>query len=110
MTGLRSNLVVTGLLRAAEAVGGNGAVVAKGDPDSGAVMLILTCRGVDPILLERVSGIEGGLHWNQRNYAESIDFQRVARLVAQKKRFDLDLWVIELDVPNVEQFIADSLA
>lgn len=107
---LPSGLVVGGLLRAAEAVGGNGAVLVKGDPDAGALLVVLTCRGADPIVMERVSSPAGGFTWNRMKSSESLDSQRVARLIDGKKRLDRDIWAVELDVPDVEQFIVDSLA
>jgi len=110
MARLPTGIVAAGLIRAAEAVGGNGVVLAKGDPDSGALLLVMTCRGADAVMLERVSSLDGGLRWNRREDGESGDSQTVARLVAEKKRFDRDLWVLELDVADVEQFIVESLA
>lgn len=110
MARLASSIVVGGLLRAAEAAGGNGAVLEKGNPDAGAIMLVLTSRGVDPVMMERVSTIDGKLTWNQtRKRGESLAMRMVSRLIDEKKRFDRDLWVLELDIPNVQQFIVDSL-
>ena len=110
MARLPTGIVASGLIRAAEAVGGNGAVLARGDPDSGALLLLLTCRGAGAAILERVSSLDGGLRWNRRKSSESVDFQTVAQLIDKKKRFDRDLWVLELDVADVEQFIVESLS
>jgi len=111
MPGLASRIVVAGLLRAAEGVGGNGAVLARGDGDSGALLVVLTTRGGSPLVLERLSGIDGGFAWNRSQAPdESAQNDSVARLIDEKKRFDRDLWVVELDIPDVEQFIVDSLA
>lgn len=109
MARLRSAIVASGLLRAAEAAGGNGAVIARGDADAGALLLIVTVRGVCQAMLERISGPSGDLVWNQVELGDSVNEERVARLIDGKKRFDRDLWIVELDVPHVEQFIADSL-
>lgn len=110
MTGW-SALSASGLLRAAEAAGGNGAVLARGDPDAGALLVVLTCRGSNPIILERRSQLTGDFTWNKPVISrESASEETVARLIDKKKRFDRDLWVLELDIPNVEQFIEDSLA
>lgn len=110
MARLPSHLVASGLLRAAEAVGGNGAILNRGDRDSGALLLVVTCRGQDAVLLERVSKIDGFFTWNQTSgRSESADPNVVARLVDQKKRFDPDIWIVELDIPDVQQFVVDSL-
>ena len=110
MSRLPTKLVASGLLRAAEATGGNGVVLAKGDPDAGALMLILTSRGADPRLYERVSSQEHGFTWNIAADEDSLTTERVARLIDSRKRFDADLWIVELDIPNAEQFLVDSLA
>ena len=109
MTSLRSDLIVGGLLRAAEADGGNGAVVARGDATTGAILVILTHRGRSCAMMERVSSLTNGFTWNRRDLAASLDEQKVAQLVDGRKRFDGDLWVVELDIPDVERFIEDSL-
>ncbi|HZF42666.1 MAG TPA: DUF1491 family protein [Sphingomonadaceae bacterium] len=106
MSRLPTGIVASGLLRAAEAFGGNGVVLNRGDPDAGALLVVVTRRGADPKLLERLSTLEGELQWNLRNNGESISFDSVARLIDKKKRFDRDLWVLELDVADAEQFIA----
>lgn len=111
MARLASRIVAAGLLRAAEAAGGNGVVLARGDPDSGALMLVLTSRGADPRILERVAGNDDQLAWNLRQSSgESRQDDSVARFIDKNKRFDRDLWVLELDVPDVHRFIVDSLS
>lgn len=107
---LPSHIVVSGLLRAAEAVGGNGAVLTRGDRDAGALLLVLTTRGKRPRVVERVSTAHGGFSWNlTEDQSASREGDSVAQLIDRKKRFDRDLWILELDIPNVEQFIVDSL-
>lgn len=110
MARLPSHIVASGLIRAAQAAGGNGAVLAKGDPDAGALLVVLTCRGADPVLFERISDMTGEWRWNNPKSAESLDLQSVARFIDERKRFDRDIWALELDIPNVEQFIVESLA
>lgn len=110
MTRLASHVVVSGLIGAAQAVGGNGAVLARGDPDGGAMLVVLTSRGVGAGVFERLSSLSGGYFWHRVESCESSGSQSVAHFIAAKQRFDPDLWVIELDIPDVEQFIVDSLS
>lgn len=84
-------------------------VLVRGDPDAGALLLVLTTRGVIQRITERVSSISEGFTWNMVNSGDSANSQSVARFIDRKKRFDPDLWIIELDIPNAEQFIVDSL-
>lgn len=110
MARLPSHVIVSGLLRAAEATGGNGAVLSRGERDAGALLLVLTTRGQNPKLFERLSTIAGDFTWNQSRIAdESHLSDSVARLIDEKKRFDRDIWIVELDIPDVQQFIVESL-
>lgn len=84
-------------------------MLSKGDADAGALLLVLTTRGVVQEVLERVSSVTRGFTWNMVNSGDLADSQSVARFIDGKKRFDPDLWIVELDIPDAEHFIADSL-
>ena len=93
-------VLVSALLRRAEAEGGFGVVVAKGDPTAGAVAVLLTERGTDPRLFERLLQPDGRYAWR-----ESVG--EVQALIERRKRFDPDLWLIELDIASAERFAAE---
>jgi hypothetical protein len=99
---LGSSVLVSGLIRKAQAEGGFAAVLARGDADSGSVLVILAERGGDPRLFERVLQPNGTYSW-----ASVCDGERVPEFVARRRRFDPDSWAIELDVPCVERFAAE---
>ena len=110
MTGrLTSQVLVSSLLRRAEAAGGFGAVLARGDATAGAVMVILAERGRRIALLERLLQPDGRYAWQDtgRAAAEEEDFRA---LVARRRRNDPDLWLIELDVASAERFAAEMNA
>lgn len=103
MTPRVASSVLTGaLIRKAEGEGGFAAVLAKGDPTSGAILLVLTQRGGPPRLLERLLQSDGSYAWA----APIEDSAQVPDFIARRRRFDPDLWVLELDVPSVERFTA----
>lgn len=103
---LASNLLVNGLIRLAEAQGGTGVVVAKGDAQAGAVALILSEKGKNECLLERVLQPDGRYAWaRSQNTENEADFQAA---LDRKKRFDPDLWIVELDIASAERF-ADEM-
>ena len=103
---LATSVLVGALIRKAEGEGGFAAVLAKGDPTSGAILLLLTERGGPPVLLERLLRPDGEYHW-----ARPIDSpDEVPDFVARRRRFDRDLWVLELDIPSVERFTAEMTA
>ena len=107
MTGrLASSIIVSGLIGKAEGEGGFGAVLAKGDPTAGSIVLILTERGGSPCLFERIVQPDGRYSWQPTGQAVG-SFDQVAQLIARRKRFDPDLWVLELDIPSAERFAAE---
>ena len=56
---LPTELEVAGLIRAAEAEGGHAAVLRKGDPERGTLLLFLASRGVISACLERFTDLDG---------------------------------------------------
>jgi hypothetical protein len=103
---LASSVLVSGLIGKAEGEGGFGAVLAKGDPTAGSIILILAERGGSPCLFERVLQPDGRYSWQPSGQAVG-SFEEVARLIARRRRFDPDLWVVELDIPSRERFAAE---
>lgn len=107
MTGARltSQVLVSSLLRRAEAEGGFAAVLARGDATAGAVLVIVAERGVRTLLLERLLQPDGTYAWqdNQRPGADEAEFRE---LLARRRRGDPDLWLIELDVADAAAFAA----
>lgn len=103
---LASSIVVGGLIGKAEGQGGFGAVLAKGDPTAGSIILILAERGANPCLFERIVQPDGRYSWEPTGQPVA-SFEEVAQLIARRKRFDPDLWVVELDIPSPERFAAE---
>jgi hypothetical protein len=103
---LASSVLAGALIRKAEGEGGFAAVLAKGDPTSGAILLILTERGANPRVLERLLKPDGSYSWAQ----PIEESEEVPAFVARRRQFDPDLWLIELDVPSVERFTAGMTA
>lgn len=95
------------LLALANAHGGFGAVLQKGDADRGSLMLLLLERGRPISLLQRVLGRDGCYAWESRQAADS---ESLEQHVARARSRDPDLWVLELDVPSTERFIAEMIA
>lgn len=98
---------VSALLARASALGGFGAVLHKGDPERGVVMLVLAERGQPVHLLERLLQRDGRYAWQARTIGDSRQLQHH---VAHARRADPDMWVVELDIPSTERFIAEMIA
>ncbi len=107
---LATSVLVGGLIRKAESEGGFAAVLAKGDPTAGSVIVILVERGGAPMVLERILQPGGAYKWQSSGpqvLGNTAKAEEVPAFVARRRRFDPDLWVIELDIPSRERFAAE---
>lgn len=110
MTGprLASAVLVAALVRRAESEGGFAAVLAKGDPTAGALLVILSQRGSDRRLMERILQPDGGYAWQVVVGEAAPNDQEIERFLDRRRKFDPDLWVLELDIASTERF-ADAM-
>lgn len=104
---LPAHLEVSGLIRSVEAAGGFATVISKGERDAG-VILILTidsCRlGT---LYERMPQLDGTRPYIVAKRETEENKQEFAEYLARRQHQDSDCWIVELDIPNAERFIAD---
>ena len=105
---LPAQLEATGLIRRAEAEGGFGAIVKRGDPDRGALVLLIGSRGHHHGCLERALSSDGTYRWQQVGPPAGSDPQTLADWSQKRVRFDEDLWLIDLDVADPQRFIAET--
>lgn len=114
MSRLASGLLVNALIRRVNDAGGSGVVLAKGDPDSGAILIVATERGIDPRCFER--------GWDERSrpalvatgpWADAGDeFGHESAVTAywqRRREQDRDLWVVELDSADAKRFAAETI-
>lgn len=107
MARLASSILAGALLRRAESEGGFGVVLGKGDETSGAILIILLERGGNPRILERVLQPDATYEWREIEGQTPENREKMADFLARRRRFDPDLWVLELDVPSQERFAAE---
>jgi len=108
MDRLPAHLEAAGLVRQAEAEGGFGTILKSGDADRGALILIIERRGVHHAFIERALGPDGVYRWQQVGPAAGADSAALADWSQKRVRFDEDLWLIELDIPDPQRFIAET--
>ena len=101
---LPSRIEAHGFLRQAEALGGFAHVLKKGDADSGALVLLIAQRGVPCAMLERRMGSDFNYEWARFDHPT----QDIRTFISDRTRIDPDLWLIELDIPDAERFIAET--
>ena len=98
----------TALVRTALANGDFAAILHKGDPDRGALILVIRSRDRHVACLERMLGISGNYEWQRVGPGESAGSEEIRDFLARRARFDDDSWLIELDVARPERFIAET--
>lgn len=102
---IAANIRIQALVRIAQGNGGNAAILHRGDRDSGDIAIVLLARGTDPVLLRRMPATDFSTEWRASavNAGEAPDAPDV---LSRLTRRDPDLWIIEVDVPERERFIA----
>ena len=104
---LPAHLEAAGLIRQVEAEGGFGAIVKRGDPDRGALILLISNRGQHQACLERTLGRDGNYGCQVAGPPAGANNQSLADWSEKRLRFDEDSWLIELDVPDPQRFIVE---
>jgi hypothetical protein len=96
---IKAGLWVKMALRMADLAGRSGAVLRKGDPDSGGILVVLRGReGL--VVLSQVRAADGAQAWLRGTGKAPVDQQVVDSYVERQIGFDPDLWVVECDAPD----------
>ena len=101
---LPARVEAAAIMRRVEAGGGFAMVIRKGDPDRGALTLVLQERGEFRGILERELGPNFTYEW----IFKPAGSESLKELVARRERFDTDSWLIELDIAEPERFVAET--
>ncbi|HEY0269408.1 MAG TPA: DUF1491 family protein [Sphingomonas sp.] len=107
---LAAGIEVSALIRRVNSLGGNAAVLARGDAEAGAILLLLAERGIPFGLFERALDQRGDYGWRRAGSGNIDDLQGFNQYIARRRAIDGDLWVVELDIPGVERFAAEMIA
>lgn len=107
MARLTSRFLTDLLIRKTMAAGGFATVLAKGDDQTGAILVQCRDRAAAGPLLERRYGPDGAPHWDATGPAERDDPQTLADYCARRRAADPDLWIIELDIAQAPRFVVD---
>ena len=104
---LQSAVMVSALKRQAEVEGGFAAVLARGDSQSGAILVILAEKGRKVRVLERTLQGDGRYAWQDIGSQAAQNEEEFQKFLDRRRKFDPDLWLIELDVASAERFAAE---
>ncbi|MBY0305653.1 MAG: DUF1491 family protein [Sphingomonas sp.] len=110
---LPSATVVGALLRRVNDAGGLAMVLAKGDQQAGAILVVTCNKGRQFNILERTMGPTGTARLMPVGVAgadgSTDDSQAIGAYWQRRRARDPDLWVIELDIPDAERFAAETI-
>jgi hypothetical protein len=105
---LPSALLVAAMMRQTQDAGGFAAMLARGEADGGGILILAVGRETTRLLERgvRADGSTGAINVTPRD----ADPQVVEDYWRRRRKNDPDLWVIELDSPQAERFVAEALA
>lgn len=106
---LASGILVSALLKRVNDAGGMGMVRAKGDADSGSILLILNDETGLSRLVERGRDSSGRRALVPAGSADPTDSATCDTYWRRRRQRDPDLWVVELDIPSAERFAAETI-
>ena len=103
---LPAHVEANGLIRAVEAAGGFATVLARGERDAGTLLLVTIGHGQPACLYERMPRSDGTRPFVAAKRENPENPQEFTEYLARRQSQDPDCWMIELDIPDVERFIA----
>jgi hypothetical protein len=102
---LPAHVEASALVRRVNAVGGFATIVAKGEPDAGTLLVVITKNGLDSRLYERMPQADGSRDWHLSRTADRENPHDFDEYLSRRRQQDPDAWIVELDVEDGERFI-----
>lgn len=97
---VKAKLWVQMALRMGDLEGRPGAVLRRGDPDAGGVLVMLRGReGL--VVLSQVRAGEGDVSWLRATGVAPVDDATADAYVARQVSRDPDMWVLEFEAPDL---------
>ena len=106
---LPAHLEAGAILRLAEAQGGFGMVIAKGERDAGTILLVTIFRDEPARLYERLPQRDGTRRFQLIREQDAENKEEFSEYLERRKRQDPDIWIVEVDVADSERFVASLL-
>lgn len=101
---LPTHLVIGALVRRVNDAGGIAMVRAKGDPQSGGILLLVDDRSGPVRVLERSIGFDGTV-----SLTDSVPSDGAEAYWRRRRARDPDLWVVDLDAAQAQRFAAETI-
>ena len=103
---LPAHLEADAIRRLAESLGGFATVLATGERDAGTLLVVCCGKGRLAAAYERMPQSHGRRAWVVSRRQDDENKQEFWDYCDRRKNQDSDLWIVELDVPDAERFIA----
>ncbi len=100
-----AHLEVSALIRATGQAGGFASVLHKGEPEGGTILVVLTDRGENPRVFERMPSLDGERKWTLSRTQNPDNKREIDEYLDRRAQQDRDLWIIELDIADGERLI-----
>ena len=97
---VKAGLWVKMALRMADMAGQSGMVVRSGDPDAGGVLVVLRGRAGFSVLAQ-MRAADGEAAWMRGTGPTPVAEDVADAYVARQLRTDPDLWVLDIDAPDL---------
>ena len=108
-TRLTSQLLVSALIRRAQAAGGSAMVLHRGEAESGTIVVQLLDRGVNLGFFERLTSLSGALELVPCGPAPTSPESEISHYIERRTARDPDMWFVELDTVLGQQLAAEIL-
>ncbi len=82
-------------------------ILAKGERDAGTILLVTMRRGQDATLFERMPQLDGTRSFVCTKEQDSEKPQEFSEYLDRRHAQDPDTWILEVDIDDVERFVAD---
>jgi hypothetical protein len=105
VTRLPAHLEAAALIRRTQAEGGFAAVLAKGEPEAGSLLVVITENGVNSRAYERMPQLDGSRQWHRAKRQDIENPHEFSEYLTRRRTQDSDLWILELDIADGERLI-----
>lgn len=106
---LKSGLSIKALVRRCDLTAIAVAVVARGDPDAGAILIKLNSRDIGCWVLTQARGTGGEPVWMRATGPAPVAEAEADAYIARQRRRDPDLWVVEIEFGSPDAVLDDPI-
>lgn len=93
------------MIRRVQNEGGFAAVLGKGEPEAGTILVVATENGANSRVFERMPQLDGTRIWSCSKEQDPENKDNFNHYLERRKQQDPDLWIVELDIVQAERFI-----